>query len=89
MKFEKIEDAQKAFDKQETELTKLKTAFEKQSGELTAAKLAQKTAEDAAKDAIDLANQTPSDPNKLFAKVGKSEYEVVFGVDGLTREQLA
>lgn len=91
------------FKTQETELgkeknahEKLKSAFEKLTSDkaslatqLEAEKSEHLKTQDVAKEAIKKLNDIPSDPSKLTAKVDGQTYEIKFGVDGLSKEQLS
>jgi len=83
MKFKTIEEAEAAY-------TGLKSKLAESEKAKVAAEKGQKEAEDIAKDALGkLKVVEDSIPKKLTAKVDGKTFEVIFGVDGLTKEELA
>lgn len=82
MKFETLEAAQAAYNQ-------LKTEFDNQSVSLQNALNDKEIAETTALEAIQKANTSPEESKKTTVKIGTDKYEIVFGVDGLTKEELA
>ncbi|WP_285055151.1 hypothetical protein [Pedobacter ginsengisoli] len=82
MKFKTLEEAQAAFDAQELQLKDVQAA-------LTLALKGKTDAEEIAEDALAKVGKYEAQlPKKFIGKLDKSEYEVLFGVDGYTKEDL-
>ena len=82
MKFKDLDEAQAAYDSLETKYNNSQNA--------------RKIAEQGQKDAEEIANDAMAKvgkyekllPKKITAKVGKQEVEILFGLDGLSKEDL-
>lgn len=82
LKFKTLEEAEAFITELSKECSELKT-------KLVAAEQAQAAAEEIASDAVKQANETLKIvPQELYVTVSKKKYKILFGVDGLTKEEL-
>lgn len=80
---------QTANNKLKTDFNKLKAENTTVTNELKAEKKEHLKTQEIAKEAIEKINTAPIDTNKVIAKIDGETFEVKFGVDGLTKEELA
>lgn len=87
---EKIEALHKALDAAIVESSTKDELIKTQAGQIATLQQEVIEAQQIAEDAVNAANQlSTAQPNELTVKVGNKTYIINFGVDGLTKQELA